>query len=211
MLSLSIVSITSKWIDSDSKTIDLAKCFLKEGAFVQYTTSTRHPIEFIEALKKSWDIEYGNNACKSWAEVSKNIISVDAYTPHFGFTDSIYDIRTNDLSAKMGTSYIASNASYAGIHSSTAKAFNLIKKIHGAQMTRQPTLVIYEGLYALIDLESIEQYRIFIRHLLPAEKMWGGMITYITETTIPNEEINLLKSYAEIFIHDQKEDIKNDS
>ena len=64
------------------------------------------------------------------------------------------------------------------------------------QQERHPILVIYEDSYALADLESPEQYRIFVRHVLPSERMWDGMFTVFLETAQPEYDWRLLHSYA---------------
>jgi hypothetical protein len=61
---------------------------------------------------------------------------------------------------------------------------------------RKPTLVIYEDTYALTDLESPEQYRIFVRHVMPSERMWDGMFTVFLESTQPDSDWKMLQAYA---------------
>jgi hypothetical protein len=87
--------------------------------------------------------------------------------------------------------------SFAGIHSAAARAFNLLKKKSGAPSQRDPILVIYEDCYALSDLESPEQYRVFIRHVLPSERQFGGMYTVAVESSILSRDWSLLKSYTD--------------
>jgi hypothetical protein len=94
---------------------------------------------------------------------------------------------------------VTSSVSYAGIHTATAKAFNKLKDEAGKRV-RQPTLVVYEGCNALVDLESPEQYRIFVRHVIPSERAFGGMFTVFIEPTLPAAEAALLESYADVFV-----------
>jgi hypothetical protein len=61
-------------------------------------------------------------------------------------------------------------------------------------------LVLYEGCTALIDLESNEQYRIFVRHVLPSERLWGGMFTVFVEPDIADENRAVLEGGADIFV-----------
>jgi len=68
------------------------------------------------------------------------------------------------------------------------------------QTVRKPTLTIYEGTNALVELESTEQYRIFIRHLLPSERLWGGMFTFVIESVISEQDLALLRTYTDFFI-----------
>ncbi len=162
-LSLSAVYKTPNWVKADLITINLATCFLQNDAYVQYTTSARHPAEFIFQLKSAWESRNDQNEKKDWREVSENIVAVDAYTPHFGFVDTTHCEWTKRLEGgDIGVTCLTSKSSFAGIHTSAAIAFNVIKDRHKKD-TRHPTLVIYEGTYGLVDLESLEQYRIFIR------------------------------------------------
>lgn len=197
-LSLSTVYKTESWPSADEITSRLAIDFLTHGAYVQYTTCARHPIEFILHLKNSWKQE----STMLWEDVRNNVVVVDAYTPHYGFTDTTHVQWTRIINEEIKIKCITSHASYAGIHTSAARAFNIIKEEHkkAQKRARYPTLLIYEGPYCLVDLESIEQYRLFIRHLLPSEKVWGGMFTFLIETALPEKELMLLKSYADITI-----------
>jgi hypothetical protein len=84
---------------------------------------------------------------------------------------------------------------YAGMHTASSKAFNVIKE-QRADRERRPTLVIYEDSYALTDLESPEQYRIFVRHVIPSERMWDGMFTVFLESAMPDADWRMLQGYA---------------
>lgn len=154
-------------------TTKLATAFLAENFFVQYACCGRHPIEFIRALKT----ESGDH----WKDYTERVVVVDAYTPHFGFLDSTHRERTREL-ASDNVKVVASRDSFSGLHTAAAKAFNIIKRRSKKKKLRPPTLVIYESLFALADAESVEQHRIFIRHLLPSERQWGGMLTVLVES-----------------------------
>jgi hypothetical protein len=100
-------------------------------------------------------------------------VVVDAYTPHFGFTDSTHVNWRNWLEGQ-GITVVDSSPSFAGMHTAATKAFKKIKKRQEENgQARPPTLVIYENPFAIVDLESAEQYRIFVRHVLPSEKLWA--------------------------------------
>jgi hypothetical protein len=166
----------------------LSKAFLSRGYFVQYIAASRHPIEFVEHLKSV--------TVTPWQDSAKNLIVIDAYSPHFAFIDSIYARKDRDLQA-LAVKSVTSTMTYAGIHSASSTAFNLFK--HGSKDdTRKPTLVIYEGTYALTDLESVEQYRIFARHVIPSEKMWGGMLTVFLESGLSPNDWELLRTYSSV-------------
>jgi hypothetical protein len=184
---------------ADTSLVDLAFRFLACGCQVQYTTCLRHPYEFASSLKRYIEGRPSKTGNTTWQEAAQRLVLVDAYTPHFGFADSVHVEVTKKL-REMGVRQIITSApTYAGVHTAAAKAFNAVKKAQ-KDLPRRPTLVIYEGTYALADLESIEQYRIFVRHVIPSERLWGGMLTLFLETQISAETEALVKSYADVAI-----------
>jgi hypothetical protein len=166
----------------------LASELLKEGWLVQYTSCIRHPNEWVAELEEKVGPAFSASASR--------ISVVDAYTPHFGFADSIHS-RETDKVTSLGVVYVASPESYAGVHTATAKAFNAQKKRKAPGVVRGPTLLIYEGCRALVDLESCEQYRVFLRHVLTSERMWGGMLTVFLEPEAVEADIALIATYAD--------------
>jgi len=192
-----VVSVTS-YADCDGRVIDLAERFLEQAALVQYTSCGRHPVELIRKVRRRW--KERAEGCE-WGEVADRLIAIDGYTPHFGFTDSVYAKMTKELKS-MGVVSIRSNPSYAGIHTANARAFNRAKalKPKSTYTPRPPTLVIYEGTHALVDLESTEQYRVFLRHVLPSERLWGGMLTVAIEAGLPESELALLRCYCDVYL-----------
>jgi hypothetical protein len=178
----------------------LAAIFIKNDNSVQYMTASRHPIEFVEFLKVELERSEEN-----WLSRKKQLVVIDAYTPHFGFIDSIYRVRTHEL-RELGVTCINSGRTYAGMHTASSKAFNRIKA-QLKQDERKPTLVIYEDCYALSDLESAEQYRIFIRHVLPSERMWDGMFSVFVESAIPESDWRTLQAYASMKLDLRKKDL----
>ena len=173
---------------------DLASAFLKHSCTVQYLTASRHPIEFIGYLRSHVELTGG-----AWHDWCGRIVVIDAYSAHFAFTDSIYarkDIELEDT----GVQRVASKETYAGMHSASSRAFNLIEHVQGraGKDQRWPTLVIYEDTYALSDLESPEQYRIFVRHVMPSERMWGGMFTVFLESAQQQQDWGVLRAYASV-------------
>src|ERR1700735_4519924 len=93
-----------------------------------------------------------------------------------------------------------SAGSFDILHSANARAFNILKSLAGANPPRKPALLLYEGTNALSDLESTEQYRIFARHVLTSERMWGGMLTCFVEPTIGTAEAELLRIYSDLIL-----------
>lgn len=167
----------------------LAKTFLERGFPVQYTNTSRHPLEFIKFLKSSVPEDM-------WSQWARLIVVVDAFTPHFGFTDSIHQKNKREIEL-YGVHCITSSASYAGMHSAASYAFHAIRK-KLKEDVRKPALMIYEDSYALTDLESPEQYRIFVRHVIPSERAFGGMLTIFVESSPPDADWRLLSSCASV-------------
>jgi hypothetical protein len=168
----------------------LCAAFLTRQCCVQYLTASRHPIDFVVQLNAAAPDQ---NAWRGWA---KNLIVIDAYSSHFAFIDSIYTKKDREL-AGLDVKQVTAKMTFAGIHTASSQAFNLFQTTPGDNV-RRPTLVIYEGTYALTDLESVEQYRIFVRHVIPSEKLWGGMLTVFLEGPQNPADWNLLKAYANI-------------
>ena len=170
----------------------LCMAFLKKpNHYIQYMTASRHPIEFIEHLKRMADA-----SDLVWADVQRRIVAVDAHTPHFGFLDTINEDKSKKVRTELGDRLLSSRETYAGLHSAASAAFKRIKRSGPNDEMRQPTLVIYEDMYALSDLESVEQYRIFVRHVMPSERLWDGMFTIFVETAQREEDWKLISSYA---------------
>jgi hypothetical protein len=204
-VSRSIVYHGASLNESDNFITCLAQKLLAKGWAVQYTTCIRHPVEFINKLRGS--LEQASDP----RDLYKQIVVVDAYTPHFGFTDSILFEMTASLK-RLGIHCVTSAPSYAGIHTATAEAFNKLKKQQSSQReSRRPTFIIYEGAFALVDLESIEQYRIFLRHVLPSERMWGGMLTCFVEPVVNEDSLAVLTTYADVLLEKKKDAILSES
>ncbi len=171
---------------------DLCLAFLREqDHFVQYITASRHPVEFLDHLQAEIA-----SMTLAWQTVRERIVVVDAYTPHFGFLDTINQDKSTRLRKDLGERLLSSTETYAGLHSSSSAAFKRIKRVGGPNSSRKPTLVIYEDMYALTDIESVEQYRIFARHVIPSERLWDGMFTVFAETAQKEEDWRLISSYA---------------
>jgi hypothetical protein len=174
--------------ESDTMIPDLAATALRKGWMVQYTTCARHPYEWILQLKEV--------LADTWTKSAQQVAVVDGYTPHFGFTDSTHSLKTAEVERE-GVAYVPSPESYAGVHTATAKAFNKLKSKSVNPQVRQKTLLIYEGCRSLVDLESVEQYRVFLRHVLTSERMWGGMVTLFIEPEADQSSLDLFRAYSD--------------
>jgi hypothetical protein len=197
--SLSISICQRRLSQTDEFLVAIIADLLDKDCYVQYTTCIRHPFELIDSLASAKVLENQAHA--------RRVAVIDAYTPHFGFTDSVHLERTAEITGK-GVIAVTSRPSYAGVHTATARAFNKLKDESGGQV-RNPTLVVYEGCSALIDLESPEQYRIFLRHVLPSEHAWGGMVTVFVEPTASDVDSLLLQTYSDIYVGPARIDTTN--
>lgn len=168
---------------------ELSWAFLNADFSVQYLTASRHPIEFVGYLKRHLE-----KAQITWQSVAARVVAIDAYSPHFAFLDSIYPKKNRELES-LDVTCVVSNMTFAGMHTASSRAFNVIHQ-QVRDDKRKPTLVIYEDTYAIADLESPEQYRIFVRHVMPSERMWDGMFTVFVEAAQPDGDWNILQSYA---------------
>ena len=102
----------------------------------------------------------------------------------------------------------------AGLHTATAKAFNITKKTIRAQTPhagtarsiRKPHRMIYDSVSALADASGIEQVRLFFRHVIPSERSYG-MFTLIIESEKSDEVLlNSIRSIVDVVceVHDGK-------
>lgn len=177
----------------DALSLELAAAFLRSGANVQYTSCVRHPYEFGQQLHKVMGSD--------WPDAQRRAVLIDAYTPHFGFSDSVHTRHTTLLKEK-NMCIVEARASYAGLHTAASHAFKRIQAAEKDGEARKPTLVIYEGAHALVDLESVQQYRVFVRHVIPSERLWGGMLTLFVEAGISAADMAVVKSYVDIYLDD---------
>ena len=179
--------------------VDLAMLCLRNGVCVQYLTASRHPIDFVNALKLRAEAEKAqDNQLKSFEELIENkLVVIDAYSAHYAFLDTVY-LRKNAELRSMGIHRVRAKMSYAGIHSAAARAFHVLKKKQAGSQNRNPALVVYEDPYALVDLESADQYRVFVRHVLPSERLWDGMLTVVVETAQASTDWDLLQAYGDV-------------
>lgn len=189
----SIAFIDNMSKETDKYVIKLAHAFLQKDFIVHYLTVSRPPYGFIYALKQFCDSNSIN-----WDDVYQRVIVADCYTPHFGFSDSVYDIKSRQLERETKVILVKGKLSFAGIHSCAADAFNLIKKRYTNKDARVPALIIYDGCYSLSDLESIDQYRVFLRHVMPSEKEWGGMLTILVESAVDEQTKRIIEYYSSI-------------
>ncbi len=183
---------------------ELATAFLEEKRPVQYMTASRHPLEFVKYLKHHIE----NNSQLKWPEIQSKIVVADAYTRHFGYADSIYMQATTALKRDFGVQHVTAGESFAGLHTASSEAFNKLKAQAPKDEGRAPMLVIYEDCYALADLESREQYRIFVRHVVPSERMWQAMFTVFIETAQEKSDWDLLASYCDLTVEENNENFE---
>lgn len=190
----SLTIALSNYGESTHLLVQLMRTFLEHGHTVQYLAASRHPSEVIQALRSHVDGE----ASSQWPEWSQKIVVVDAFSPHFGFTDSIHDAKTRQTEGA-GVKCLKSAVSYAGLHTASSRAFNVIKA-RSTSKVRGPTLVVYEDTHSLTDLESHKMYRVFVRHVLPSERMWDGMFTVFVEIEPARRNWEVLRAYGGICI-----------
>ncbi len=183
------ICVFEKTIQSaDGLLAEVAALFLKNECWVHYLSCQRSPCEFVDRLKSSTTAE-------DWKKRVGRLIVIDAYTPHFGFQDSIHREVRHRLEND-GVLYLASKPSFSGVHTSTAKAFNLTKSETGGKTPRQFTLLIYEGCSALRDIESEYQFLIFLRHVIASERVWGGLVSIWVEPKYREDDLGILKFYC---------------
>jgi len=150
---------------------------LATGETLNIVCCDRHPIDLWEQLKP---------LCQE--SVHKDIVLIDAYSPTFAFTDDIHHSNDRKL-AQQGVQTVRAKT-FAGLHSATNTAFSLIQAQENKKKrnVRRPMVMVYLCTSALCEVESVEQFRIFWRHVLPSERNYG-MLTIIIEDKEASDEV----------------------
>jgi hypoxanthine-guanine phosphoribosyltransferase len=223
--SLSILCENKDRQRMNSDMYSLALSFIEDGHTVIYTCCDRHPIEFMNGLKQQFYEKYTSGTARHpmisymdhWGDVSdywdgiklnkrgklinanERIILVDAHSKHFGFEEVIYKDKTYELEDSK-IKIITADTSFAGLHTAIADAHKAIK------ISSFP-LLIYEDISSLIDIESNEQYKIFMRHVIASERLYGGMFTVFFETNSCMGNSDFVRGLTDKHIKFDKEDI----
>jgi hypothetical protein len=186
------ILITGEPTDKSKELVlDILKERIEVGETANYISADFHPFEIWTKLKAKLRENYN---------VHKDCVFIDAFTPSFGFTDEIYEDYSKQLELE-GVKFVEAKT-FAGIHSNVAVAFNLIKKDEKKQGrgNRRPMTIVYSQTSALCDFESTEQFRIFWRHVISSERIYG-MTLFILEDKLSTDEIlNPLKQRVDFIL-----------
>jgi hypothetical protein len=153
---------------------------IRHGETVNYVCCDRHPNEIWQILRSSFTADL--------PRLRKSLVFVDGYSQSFAFTDDIQ--KENDQKLKADGGRFVKARSFAGLHTAVNKAFNITKDdtLRGGVRKRGPLLMVYAHTSALCDFESVEQFRVFWRHVIPSERSYG-MATFIIEDEHAGDEI----------------------
>ena len=115
------------------------------------------------------------------------IVIIDAYTKVFGFGDEVLSERVRQLGVDESVHVVPNATSAASIHSSTAKAFHILKNAakENRRVGRRPCVMIYDSLSVLATSETENELAQFVVHLTAAEMAYG-MFTILLEPDISN-------------------------
>lgn len=172
--------------------LELMKERLDADETANYVCADRHPLQIWEFMKQKYPIS---------EEKRKDLVFVDAYSPSYAFTDDIQAENDRKLKDEEGIQCLRAKT-FAGLHTAVTKAFKRIKSHESkkGRGKRRPMLAVYAYTSALCEFESIEQFRIFWRHVIPSEISYG-MITLIIEDDYAGEEIiNTLKQRVDFVL-----------
>jgi hypothetical protein len=157
---------------------------MEKNETASYVACDRHPYSIWEQLQA-----HGLENLHMGAPLSDNLVLIDVFTPAFGFTDDIHQERDRQLDSH-GISFVKAKT-FAGLHTAVNKAFNIIKhkdKEQKNKKVRRASVMVYDRTSALCDTESVEQFRVFWRHVIPSERSYG-MITVIIEDTMAGDPV----------------------
>lgn len=158
---------------------------MEKNETASYVACDRHPYAIWERLQANGL----DNKQQGGVPLSNNLVLVDVFTPAFGFTDDIHQERDRQLDSH-GISFVKAKT-FAGLHTAVNKAFNIIKQKDKEQKNkkiRRASVMVYDRTSALCDTESIEQFRVFWRHVIPSERSYG-MITVIIEDAMAGDGV----------------------
>lgn len=151
---------------------------MRSDETANYVVANRHPVDIWGILEKR-DVE----------KHRKDLVFIDGFSPSFGFFDDTHE-QSARLLRERGVACITAKT-FAGLHSATNRAFNVIKQNEHKEQrrsVRRPTIMIYDHVSALCDLESFEQFRVYWRHVIPSERSYG-MLTIIVEDKLAGDEV----------------------
>jgi hypothetical protein len=169
---------------------------LQANETANYVACDRHPISIWESLK-----DHGIENPKAGHALRDSLVMVDVFTPAFGFTDEIHEDRYRQLSAQ-GVACVRAKT-FAGLHTAVHQAFKIIKKKEKEQkgkQVRRPQVMVYDRTSALSDTESIEQFRVFWRHVIPSERSYGMITIIIEDEAAGDGVINPLKDLVDFVL-----------
>jgi hypothetical protein len=134
-------------------------------------------------------------------EHRKAFVFIDAYSPNFAFTDDIHRETLEQLKGS-GVEQVRAK-SLAGLHSATNDAFNLIKDLAheaGRPDERAPMLMIYDHTSVLCDMESVEQFSVFWRHVIPSERAYKMLTLIVEDDATPNNRTDVLRQLVDVVL-----------
>ena len=125
--------------------------------------------------------------------VKDRFVIIDAYTRTFGFRDEVLSERVRHLKVDQNVQVVTNATSAASIHSSTARAFHILKNAakKGRRGQRRPCVMIYDSMSVLSTSETENELAQFIVHLTAAELAYG-MFTILLEPDMSNRSGTVL-------------------
>jgi hypothetical protein len=151
---------------------------------VQYVACAQHIGVFVDSLvyvfvNKTLSISENHSDSRPRQEELEKfrdrLVLVDAHTKHFGFDEEVYYSRNKDAKRWTSNKIIVASRTFPGVHTALARGFKKARR--GDQMA----IVIIDEPSSLADVDSSEQFRLFIRHVVSSEHLLGGILTIIYE------------------------------
>jgi hypothetical protein len=133
--------------------------------------------------------------------VHASTLFIDAYSPNFAFTDDIHRERLDELQ-QAGVKLVSAR-SLADLHTATNRAFKLIKALAvkaGTPGVRAPMVMVYDHTSVLYDLESVEQFSVFWRHVIPSERAYGMLTLIIEDEATPKPRTDILRQLVDVVV-----------
>lgn len=173
----SILVLFEAYEDIEKISLDFVLSAIESKETVDYIVTTKPPTSICELISD-----------ENIRDVTKKLSIIDSFSYHYSFDDKVLKHRKVRFAKKGFKFYDAS--SFSDIHSSANSSWYRFRETCAQEENeyRIPHRSIYNNLSSLIDFSSVEQYYLFITHVLNSEKSYG-MITVFFEPKYLNKDV----------------------
>lgn len=130
---------------------------LNAGDVLNYISTVLPPYAVLSQLR----------SCMGSQIPEARFVLVDMFSQPFGFSEDV--ITESSVKVQESGVHVIRARNCAGLHRALKRAFNYVKQQQGKRKERGPSVVVYDSISTLALVDSEEQVRIFLHHMIPAE------------------------------------------